>query len=97
MPGDMAEMLRIAGGDMHCIGAYRAMPTGSCRGGLVIMQEIFGVNAHIRALVEGFAAAGSCGIAPALFDHIEIRLRASDCVVATRRPRRKRSLITLSS
>ncbi len=71
MPGDMAEMLRIAGGDMHCIGAYRAMPTGSCRGGLVIMQEIFGVNAHIRALVEGFAAAGYCAIAPALFDHIE--------------------------
>jgi hypothetical protein len=58
MPGDMAEMLRIAGGDMHCIGAYRAMPDRSCRGGLVIMQEIFGVNAHIRALVEGFAAAG---------------------------------------
>lgn len=71
MPGDMAEMLRIAGGDMHCIGAYRAMPTGSCRGGLVIMQEIFGVNAHIRAVVEGFAAAGYCAIAPALFDHIE--------------------------
>ena len=68
---EMAEMLRIAGRDMHCIGAYRAMPTGPCLGGLVVVQEIFGVNAHIRAVVESFAAAGYCAIAPAFFDHIE--------------------------
>lgn len=56
---------------MHCIGAWRAMPTGRCLGGIVVVQEIFGVNAHIRAVVERFAAAGYCAIAPDFFDHVE--------------------------
>lgn len=67
----MGEMLRIAGRNMHCIGAWRAMPAGPCLGGVVIVQEIFGVNAHIRAVVERFAAVGYCAIAPAFFDHVE--------------------------
>lgn len=67
----MTEMLRIAGRNMHCIGAWRAMPKGRCLGGIVVVQEIFGVNAHIRGVVERFAAAGYCAIAPAFFDHVE--------------------------
>lgn len=53
------------------IAAYRADPTGTPRGGLVVIQEIFGVNAHIRAVCDGFAADGYLAVAPALFDRQE--------------------------
>ena len=44
---------------------------GPPRGGLVVVQEVFGVNHHIRAVTDGFAAAGYLAIAPALFDRLE--------------------------
>ncbi|MDZ3822867.1 MAG: dienelactone hydrolase family protein [Pseudoxanthomonas sp.] len=69
--GAMGEAIRIAGAGMHCIGAWRARPQGRALGGVVVVQEIFGVNAHIRAVVEDFAQAGFEAIAPALFDHVE--------------------------
>ena len=53
------------------IEAYRADPPGTPRGGLVVVQEIFGVNSHIRAVCDGFAADGYLAIAPALFDRQE--------------------------
>jgi len=53
------------------IAAYRADPSGKPRGGLVVVQEIFGVNAHIRAVCDGYAADGYLAIAPALFDRYE--------------------------
>lgn len=56
---------------MHCIGAYQAKPAGTPKGGIVVIQEIFGVNEHIRNVVDHFAAAGYVAIAPAFFDHIE--------------------------
>src|SRR5690606_7532290 len=46
-------------------------PSGTPRGGIVVAQEIFGVNAHVRSVVEGFAEAGYTAIAPAFFDHAE--------------------------
>ena len=67
----MGEHLQIASSAMHCIGAYRAMPAGMPKGGIVVIQEIFGVNAHIRAVVDGFAESGYSAIAPAFFDHVE--------------------------
>ncbi|MBX9403636.1 dienelactone hydrolase family protein [Lysobacter sp. BMK333-48F3] len=51
--------------------AWRADPGGPPRGGLVVIQEIFGVNAHIRAVAERFAEAGYAVLAPALFDPVE--------------------------
>ncbi|MFZ2237276.1 MAG: dienelactone hydrolase family protein [Dokdonella sp.] len=63
--------IRIDGGGMHCIGAWLAEPIGKPRGGIVVAQEIFGVNAHIRSVVERFAALGYVAIAPAFFDHVE--------------------------
>ena len=51
--------------------AYRADPTGKPRGGLVVAQEIFGVNAHIRSVCDGFATDGYLAIAPALFERYE--------------------------
>ena len=67
----MGEQIRLNTAGMQCIGAYLAKPDGKPKGGLVVVQEIFGVNAHIRAVADGFAAAGYVAIAPAFFDHIE--------------------------
>jgi carboxymethylenebutenolidase len=57
--------------DGHELGIYRAEPAGRARGGLVIVQEIFGVNSHIRAVCDGYAADGYLVVAPALFDRVE--------------------------
>lgn len=53
------------------IGGWRADPPIPPKGALVVVQEIFGVNPHIRRVVERFAAHGFTALAPALFDHIE--------------------------
>jgi carboxymethylenebutenolidase len=55
----------------QCIGAYVAEPGGKPKGGLVVIQEIFGVNAHIRSVADHFAALGYTAIAPSFFDHLE--------------------------
>ena len=51
--------------------AWRAEPGGPARGGIVVLQEIFGVNAHIRAVADRFADAGFVALAPALYDPVE--------------------------
>jgi carboxymethylenebutenolidase len=53
------------------IRAWRADPKERPRGGVVVVQEIFGVNAHIRAVADRFAAEGYLAVAPAIFEHIE--------------------------
>ncbi len=53
------------------IAAWRADPPGPPRGGIVVIQEIFGVNAHIREVTDRFAAEGYVAVAPAIFDHVE--------------------------
>lgn len=53
------------------IGGWRADPAIPAKGALIVVQEIFGVNPHIRRVVERFAAHGFVTVAPALFDHIE--------------------------
>ena len=67
----MAETLNLTAEDGHKFAAYRANPAGAPRGGLVVVQEIFGVNQHIRKVADGFAADGYVAIAPALFDRVE--------------------------
>ena len=51
--------------------AYLAEPAGAPKGAIVVLQEIFGVNAHIRGIADGYAAAGYLAIAPATFDRVE--------------------------
>jgi carboxymethylenebutenolidase len=53
------------------ISAWKAEPAGQPRAGLLVIQEIFGVNAHIRSMAESFAAEGYAVVAPAYFDPIE--------------------------
>ena len=66
----MGEHLTLSAGDGHTLDAYKAMPEGTPRGGLIVVQEIFGVNSHVRAVADGFAADGYVALAPALFDRI---------------------------
>lgn len=54
-----------------CIRAWRSEPAGPSRGAIVVLQEIFGVNAHIRDVTDRFAQAGFVALAPALFDPVE--------------------------
>ncbi len=64
----MGETIRLTASDGHQLGAYRADPAGAARGGVVVLQEIFGVNHHIRAVCDRLAAEGYAAVAPALFD-----------------------------
>jgi carboxymethylenebutenolidase len=58
----------LTASDGFKLGAYRAEPQGKPKGGLVVIQEIFGVNHHIKAVCDRFAAQGYLAVAPALFD-----------------------------
>jgi len=64
----MGEWIELTASDGHRLDAYRSLPTEKARGGVVIVQEIFGVNHHIRALCDEYAGDGYAAIAPALFD-----------------------------
>jgi len=67
----MAETIELTADDGHRLAAHRAVPTGSPRGGVVVIQEIFGVNDHIRSVADGFAKDGYLAIAPAMFDRVQ--------------------------
>lgn len=71
----MAESIELTAADGHTLAAYRAMPEGRPRGGLVIIQEIFGVTPQMMRCVDRYAAAGYASILPALFDRKERNLR----------------------
>lgn len=63
----MGEMVTLTAEDGHQLSAYRALPAGPPRGGLVVVQEIFGVNAHIRGVAEQYALDGFVVLAPDIF------------------------------
>ena len=67
----MGTSIELKAADGVTISAYRADPAGPPRGGLVVAQEIFGINSHIRSVCDGFAADGYLAIAPALFDRYQ--------------------------
>ncbi|HLA73639.1 MAG TPA: dienelactone hydrolase family protein [Steroidobacteraceae bacterium] len=66
----MGEFTTLMARDGHEFNAWLTAPKGPARGAVVIAQEIFGVNHHIRGVADGFAAAGYVTIAPCLFDRI---------------------------
>jgi len=66
----MSEFTTIMARDGHEFRAWLAAPQGAARGAIVVVQEIFGVNSHIRAVTDGYAAEGYVAIAPSLFDRI---------------------------
>jgi carboxymethylenebutenolidase len=64
----LGKQFSLTTSDQHKLGAYRADPQGTPKGGLVVVQEIFGVNRHIRAVCDRLAALGYVAVAPAVFD-----------------------------
>jgi carboxymethylenebutenolidase len=60
----------LTAADGFTLSAWRAEPTGRPRGTLIVLQEIFGVNSHIRQVADRFAADGFLAIAPAMFDRV---------------------------
>jgi carboxymethylenebutenolidase len=65
------KQIALRAADGQELGAYVAWPSGEPVAGLVVIQEIFGVNAHIRRVADSYARDGFLAIAPALFDRIE--------------------------
>jgi len=67
----MNHFVNLISSDGFSVPAYVARPTGPARGGVVVLQEIFGLNAHIRATVDAYAAAGYLAVAPATFHRVQ--------------------------
>jgi carboxymethylenebutenolidase len=85
-------MIELTAGDGHRLQAYEAQPEGRARGAVVVVQEIFGVNGHIRRVADGYAGNGYRVIAPALFDRVRtgIELGYTDADIAEGRSIRER-------
>lgn len=67
----MGEFVSLTAEDGHQFDCYKVDPDGTPKAGLIVIQEIFGVNSHIREVAEGYAADGYAVLAPALFDRAE--------------------------
>ncbi len=67
----MGQTITLKSKDGFSLGAYRADPEGKPRGAIVVIQEIFGVNHHIKSVTDRYAALGFVAIAPAMFDRAE--------------------------
>ena len=67
----MGQTIELTSADGFKFPAYVAQPTGKAKGGLVVLQEIFGVNSHIRSVADGYAADGYFVVAPATFHRVK--------------------------
>ena len=67
----MGQFINLTAKDGFSFPAYVAEPAGAPKGSIVVIQEIFGVNSHIRAVADGYAAAGYLAIAPATFQRVQ--------------------------
>lgn len=67
----MGTTIQLTTSDGHTLDAYKAEPEAAPNGAIVVIQEIFGVNSHMRNVTDSFAKAGYVAIAPALFDRVE--------------------------
>jgi carboxymethylenebutenolidase len=68
----VSQIVTLPGAPERPVTAYLAEPAGRPKGGIVVIQEIFGVNAHIRDVCDRFAALGYTAIAPSFFDHLQL-------------------------
>ena len=67
----MSHVTELTAADGFTFPAYVAQPTVNPKGGIVLLQEIFGVNSHIRAVADGYAADGYLVVAPATFHRVK--------------------------
>ena len=71
-------MIELTSGDGHSFSAYRADPSETPKGAVVVLQDFSGVGAHIQKEVDAFAARGYVAIAPALFQREQKKEVASE-------------------
>ena len=67
----MGSMIELKAADGTVVPAYEARPAGTPKGAVVVIQEIFGVNSHIRNVADGYAAQGYLAVAPACFHRVK--------------------------
>jgi carboxymethylenebutenolidase len=67
----MGQFIDLTAKDGFSFPAYVAEPAGKPRGAVVVVQEIFGVNSHIRSVADGYAAEGYLAVAPATFQRVK--------------------------
>ncbi len=67
----MGQSVQLRSADGFGFAGYEALPEGDPIGAIVVIQEIFGVNAHIREVVDAYAADGYAAVAPQIFDRVE--------------------------
>ena len=67
----MGQFTDLKAADGQAIPAYVAQPAGKAKGGIVVIQEIFGVNSHIRSVADGYAAQGYLAVAPSTFHRVK--------------------------
>ena len=67
----MGQDIKLTASDGFKLGGYRADPAGTPKAAIVVIQEIFGVNHHIRSVCDRLAAEGYVAIAPSIFDRIQ--------------------------
>ncbi len=67
----MGTFIDLKAADGFVFPAYVAQPEGTPKAGVVVVQEIFGVNSHIRSVADGYAAAGYLAVAPATFARVK--------------------------
>ncbi len=67
----MGQFIKLTAADGFTFPAYVAQPAGTPKAAVVVVQEIFGVNTHIRAVADGYAAAGYLAVAPATFHRVK--------------------------
>src|SRR3978361_1856131 len=67
----MGQNVKLTASDNFQLGGYRADPAGTPKAAVVVIQEIFGVNHHIRSVCDRLASEGYVAIAPSIFDRIE--------------------------
>mgnify|MGYP000043634793 CR=1 FL=1 len=73
----MGHWLELKAADGQAVTTWLAEPAGAPRGAVVVLQEIFGVNSHIRAVAEGYAAEGYLALAPATFGRVRAGVELS--------------------
>ena len=67
----MGEMIKVTAGDGFAFAAYHALPPGPCKGGVIVIQEIFGIDEHVRRDVDRWADLGFEALAPSMYDRLE--------------------------
>lgn len=67
----MGERITITASDGFTLNAYRAEPEGKPRGGVVVIQEVWGLNTFVRSVVDRYASEGYLAVAPAMFDRLD--------------------------